>query len=73
MKKVLIKETIYAFLMIIFITISYVLINTGINTVTKVNITYEEKSNTHYEIRLFDNDIYDLNIKNTAWNILSNL
>ena len=73
MKKTLYKEIIFAFLMILFITLSYLFIDTGLNAGTKLNINYQEKSISHYELKLLDNDIYDLDIKNNDWNILSNL
>ncbi len=73
MKKTLFKEIFYAFLMIVFMTISYILFNTGLTSLTKLNINYQEKSLSHYEIKLLDNDIYNLNIKNNDWNILSSL
>ena len=73
MKSKLLKQLIYALLMILFFTMSYILFNASFNTVTKLNIIYQEKSTSRYEIKLLDNDIYDLNIKNNDWNILSNL
>ena len=73
MKRTYLKELLYAILMIIFFTISYIFLNTGFNTFTKISINYQEKSTSHYEIKFLENDIYDLTLKNNDWNLLSNL
>ena len=46
--------------MIIFLTFAYLLIYSGLNTLVKINIPYQEKSQVEYLVNLKENDIYFL-------------
>lgn len=49
------KSVLYAFLMIIFIVLGYLFLNSGFNTKTKVKVDYEDSSNVYYKVNYIDN------------------
>ena len=55
------RSILYIVLMIIFLTFAYLLIYSGLNTLVKINIPYQEKSQVEYLVNLKENDIYNEN------------
>lgn len=72
MKKNLFKSITYAVFLILFATISYIFINTGASSKTKIYVAYSENSNTNYEVKLLDNDIYN-DTEYSDWHYISSL
>ena len=65
------KNITYVILMIFFMAISYLLINSGLNTKTKIVANYKENSDLTYKVYLHENDVYqdeylDMNQKYVA-------
>lgn len=67
------KSILYIVLMIIFLTFAYLLIYSGLNTLVKINIPYQENSQVEYLVNLKENDIYNENTLGMNKNYITKL
>ena len=68
-----IRNISYIILMIVFITLAYLFFDRGFNAMTKIYVTYKEKSDISYKVYLHDNDIYDKEYLNMDERYITNL
>lgn len=67
------NSILYIVLMIIFLTFAYLLIYSGVNTLVKINIPYQENSQVEYLVSLKENDIYNENTLGMNKNYITKL
>lgn len=67
------KTVMYIILAAIFFVFTYLFVDRGLNTMIKINIPYQEKSNINYKVILKDNQVYDDKVLDMGKNYISKL